>query len=138
MGTLIKGGFVKVWVFWEGHKIWKNLCCTFDKSIMICAHNRVLVKKSMNGMEGMDQKKCGQVILYKIYINCSECQNKNKKQFAYSTCSQHVLSLEFSCTELIIQWTIFCHTYYGLVDTRNKYFWKRFTCNSDNQLSFER
>ena len=23
--------------------------------------------------------------------------------------SEHVLSLEFSCTELVIQWTIFCH-----------------------------
>ena len=38
-----------------------------------------------------------------VYINCSECQNKNKKQFVYTTCSQHVLSLEFSCTELVIQ-----------------------------------
>ena len=38
-----------------------------------------------------------------VYINCSECQNKNKKQFVYITCSQHVLSLEFSCTELVIQ-----------------------------------
>ena len=26
-------------------------------------------------------------------------------QFMYTTCSQHVLSLEFSCTELVIQWT---------------------------------
>ena len=45
------------------------------------------------------------------YISCSECQNK--KQFLYITCSPHVLphvlSLEFSCTELVIQWTIFCH-----------------------------
>ena len=24
----------KVWVFWEGHKIWKNVCRTFDKSIV--------------------------------------------------------------------------------------------------------
>ena len=22
-----------------------------------------------------------------VYINCSECQNKNKKQFVYTTCS---------------------------------------------------
>ena len=27
------------------------------------------------------------------YINCSECQNKNKKQIMYTTCSQHVLNL---------------------------------------------
>ena len=38
-----------------------------------------------------------------VYINCSECQNKNKKQFVYTTCSPHVLSLQFSCTELVIQ-----------------------------------
>ena len=23
-----------------------------------------------------------------VYINCSECQNKNKKQFVYTTCSE--------------------------------------------------
>ena len=33
----------KVWVFWEGHKIWKNLCRTFDKSMVFCARNSVLV-----------------------------------------------------------------------------------------------
>ena len=44
-----------------------------------------------------------------VYINCSECQKTNKKQFVYTTCSQHVLSLEFVCTELVIQWTIFLH-----------------------------
>ena len=37
-----------------------------------------------------------------VYINCSECQNK-KKKIVYTTCSQLVLSLEFSCTELVIQ-----------------------------------
>ena len=38
-----------------------------------------------------------------VYINCSECQNKNKKQFVCTTCSCHVLSLEFSCTEFLTQ-----------------------------------
>ena len=28
-----------------------------------------------------------------VYINCSESQNKNKKQFVCTTCSPHVLSL---------------------------------------------
>ena len=42
-----------------------------------------------------------------VYTNCSECQNK--KHFVYKTCSESVLSLEFSCTELVIQWTIGCH-----------------------------
>ena len=36
-----------------------------------------------------------------VYINCSECQNK--KQFVYTTRSQYVLSLEFSCSEIVIQ-----------------------------------
>ncbi len=31
-----------------------------------------------------------------VYINCSECQNKNKKQLLYTTCSPDVLSLYFS------------------------------------------
>ena len=26
-----------------------------------------------------------------VYINCSECQNKNKKQFMYTTCSELVI-----------------------------------------------
>ena len=26
-----------------------------------------------------------------VYINCSECQNKNKKQFVYTTCSELVV-----------------------------------------------
>ena len=25
---------------------------------------------------------------YVVFINCSECQNKNKKQFVYTTCSE--------------------------------------------------
>ena len=35
-----------------------------------------------------------------VYINCSEYQNKIKKP---NLCTQHVLSLEFSFTELVIQ-----------------------------------
>ena len=26
-----------------------------------------------------------------VYINCFECQNKNKKQFVYTRCSEHVV-----------------------------------------------
>ena len=52
----------KVWIFWEGQKIWKNLCSTFDKSVVFCALNSILVKKSTK----IFQTKCGQVILYKL------------------------------------------------------------------------
>ena len=47
-------------VFWEGHKIWKDLLRTFDMSVVFCARNSVLVKKIFIN-------KCGQVILYKLY-----------------------------------------------------------------------
>ena len=36
-----------------------------------------------------------------VYINCFEYQNKNKTK--NNLCTQHILSLEFSCTELVIQ-----------------------------------
>ena len=34
----------KVWVFWEGRKIWKNLRRTFDKNVVFCARNSDLSK----------------------------------------------------------------------------------------------
>ena len=43
---------------------------------------------------------------------CFDIQNNLCAQHVllmFSQCSLHVLSLEFSCTELVIQWTIFCH-----------------------------
>ena len=44
-----------------------------------------------------------------VYINCSECQNKN------NLCTQHVLSLEFSCIGNSMNNLL---SYYGLVDAR--------------------
>ena len=31
-----------------------------------------------------------------VYINCSECQTKNQKQFVYTTCSELVIFTEQS------------------------------------------
>ena len=31
-----------------------------------------------------------------VHISCSECQNKNKKQSLYTTCSAGILTLQFS------------------------------------------
>ena len=49
-----------------------------------------------------------------VYINCFECQNKNRKAIyvhnMFWDCSFHV------CTELVNQWTIL--SYCGLVDPR--------------------
>ena len=51
-----------------------------------------------------------------VYINCSECQNKTKKQFVYTTCS------ECSELEIFMYWTgnsiDNLLSYCGLVDAR--------------------
>ena len=42
-----------------------------------------------------------------VYANCFLFWHS--EQFMYTTCSWHVLRLAFSCTELVIQWTICRH-----------------------------
>ena len=54
---LIKFGFSE-----KATKFEKNLRRTFDKSVMFCARNSVLVKKSTK----IFQNRCGQVVLYKL------------------------------------------------------------------------
>ena len=56
-------------------------------------------------------------MLFTQIVFCFDIQN--------NLCTQHVLSLKFSCTELVIQWTIFCHI---ISWGKNKCLWKRFTC----------
>ena len=46
-----------------------------------------------------------------VFINCSECRNKSKKQFVYTTCSELVvLKTGKSMNNLL--------SYFGLVDPR--------------------
>ena len=45
-----------------------------------------------------------------VYRNCSDCQ----KQFLYTTCSPHVLSLEFSSCKSVNNLSSYC----GLVDAK--------------------
>jgi hypothetical protein len=55
----------KVWVFWEGHKIWKkSLLYFWQERRVLCAQQRTC-QKSMKNF----QKKCGQVVLYKHYLS---------------------------------------------------------------------
>ena len=54
---IIKFGFYE-----KAKKFEKNNCCTFDKNVVSCAGNSVLVKKSKK----IFQNKCGQVVLYKL------------------------------------------------------------------------
>ena len=47
-----------------------------------------------------------------VFCFCFDIQNNICAQHVLPVliqCSLHVLSLEFSCTELVIQWTICCH-----------------------------
>ena len=58
---MLKFGFSE-----KATKFEEDLCRTFDKSVVFCARNSVLVKKSTK----IFQNKCGQVILYKLYHHC--------------------------------------------------------------------
>ena len=52
---VVKFGFSE-----KATKLKKNLRSTYDKRVMFCARNSVLVKKSIS------QNKCDQVVLYKL------------------------------------------------------------------------
>ena len=64
-----------------------------------------------------------------FYTNCFLFLFWHSEQLVYTACSPHVLSLQFSCTELVIQWTI-CRHIVGLSWCKNKSFWQRFTCTN--------
>ena len=56
-----------------------------------------------------------------VYINCSECQNKNNfVHNMYWACNFHVLNSKFNELSFVILWVSWC---------KNKCFWQRFTCN---------
>ena len=61
ISKVVKFGFSE-----KANKIGKNLRRTFDKSVVFCARNSVLVKKSTK----IFQNNCGQVVLYKLYLLC--------------------------------------------------------------------
>ena len=54
-----------------------------------------------------------------VYVNCFECQNKNKKQFLYTTCSKLVFFGELNEQSLVMLWVNWC---------KNEGFGKRFAC----------
>ena len=78
-----------------------------------------------------------------VYINCSECQNKNKK---YNLCTQHVLNLQFSFTELVSPWTIVCHIVGQLMQEKELltkiylykiiFIWTAYTCKYFRNMYF--
>ena len=48
-----------------------------------------------------------------VYINCSECQSKNKKQFVYKTCSELAVFMYWTA-----KWMNNIFSYCGLVDPK--------------------
>ena len=54
---------IKVWVFWEGHRIWKKSSSHFWLERCVLCRNSVLVKKYTK----IFQNKYGQFVLYKLY-----------------------------------------------------------------------
>ena len=66
LNHLIKFGFSE-----KATKFEKILRRTFDKSVVFCARNSVLVKK----LTKIFQNKCGQVVLYKLYHYIREAKS---------------------------------------------------------------
>ena len=67
-----------------------------------------------------------------VYISCSECQNKNKKQFVYTTCSELVVFMYWagkSMNNLL--------SYCGLVDPRISASDKDLPVENVTEVSFE-
>ena len=60
---MVRGSFVTFGFSEKATKLKKNLHRTFDKSVVFCARNSVLVKK----LTKIFQNKCGQVVSYKLY-----------------------------------------------------------------------
>ena len=58
----VKSGELKFGFSEKATKFDKNLCRTFDKSVVFCARNSILVKKSTKIFQNI----CGQVVLYKL------------------------------------------------------------------------
>ena len=73
---VIKFGFSE-----KATKFEKNLLRTFDKSVVFCAHNSVLVKKSTK----IFQNKCGQVVLYKLQTLLDHTLNLGRKHCVRQT-----------------------------------------------------
>ena len=79
-GLCCKAVCIKVWVFWQGHKIWKNLYHTFPR---VSCSVRPTAYLSNNWLRFF-KNKCGQVVLYKIYKKLFKTQNPrliNKSNF---------------------------------------------------------
>ena len=81
------------------HKIFFDTGKSFSEGLIFASSNpqyddRLFIELQVQYMKILRQEHVENMC--SVYIHCSECQNKNKKQFLYTTCSPDVLSLYFS------------------------------------------
>ena len=93
----------------------KNLAtCTgksFSEALILASTNPQYDKRLFIDLPVQYMKTTSSV--HVVYINCSECQNKNKKQIVYTTCSELAIFMYWtfnSMNNLL--------SYCGLVDAR--------------------
>ena len=70
---------------------------SFSEALILASTNPQYDKRLLIELQVHEKCKLRTPAEHVVYINCSECQNKNNLFI------QHVLSLQFSCTELVIQ-----------------------------------
>ena len=135
MGT--KSNALMAWrsVDWYQKRLISNQCKYFFEKYILLTKIALITGKSMSEaliLESVNPQYDDRLLIdlrlqYKkntssehvVYQNCFECQNKSKKQFLYTTCSEHVFFGEFNEQSLVILWVNWC---------KNKGFRKRFTC----------
>ena len=76
----------------------------YDKRLSIELPVQYIKIPSLEHGENMRRTCCVQKLFFVLTFRTIYINNM------FSTCSDTVLSLEFSCTGLVIQWTICCHT----------------------------
>ena len=84
----------------------KTLCTgkSFSEALFLASNNPQYDDRLSMELQSLvhENYKLGTCCVHKLFFCfCFDIQN--------NLCTQHVLSLEFSCTELVIQWTLFCH-----------------------------
>ena len=119
----------KVQIFWEVHKIWKNLPLKIWRYWAVSNFKWKIFSNFVTFSEypNFTGKYVSEALILesvnpqydeRLFIEFPK-KYKNKKQFLYSTCSKFVFFGEFNEQSLVILWVNWC---------KNEGFWKRLTC----------
>ena len=71
--------------------LWNRFCTgkSFSEALILTSTNQQYDKRLFIELQVQYMKIASSE--HVVYINCSECQNKNKKQFVYIRCSELVI-----------------------------------------------